>query len=614
MDCPKKRVKDLAKEYQTYLVILISIIILYSICARFSYLYHQMHVPRGDPFSYTVNFFLVLDQLNSNLLKTLARIYAGGSWYWLIYTQLAIFSPMLFKEPYALALINFGFFTCASFVFYTLGRQLNYQAATAFLLAGIIWLFPSNYGFLHPTSLSQMQLDTAFLFILMSAVGMTLRYALSPSSRMLAWGAGLLVGLSIWGRGNSLPFVAIALFVPVLYIVYQAIKQPMLRSNAKHFIGVFAGLGLFFYIQNWRALKRYYGVHAGVFEKTSLIDWQAVKHLLIAHPGKFLASSPAYYGIGTLFCHAIVVGSLLMCAMLWQRDKRPMSQALLLVSATGAMTFYGALAFVVLAFSNQNFYAAHNFLLLQIGFSFGAFALLGGIIWVWCENKGGWQLSAKQNFVAALLISGGLLSYSQHFTKKNGLLAPAAPSTATPQEVAHFASGLDAFLEGKKLSFLWYEMYNLAIVNYYRVKNSQPPIDYYQADHLVDLWQPPFLPENKESILEAFKKTIEEADFVILPEFSSDFYSQEAYPLYHIRDEMEAYLNSEAAPELVVRWVLHEDGDVRLLMLQKQSDALAQGLSQLPKLHKPYGKRNQVPRIDYPVLSDKASYQPRAAS
>lgn len=596
--------------HQTYLgysLIVVNIFLLYLMSVRYSFLYHEAYVPRGDPFTYTINFFTVLDLSHTDYWKTLFSVFSINNWYWLINGMIAVFSPFLIKEPYSIALVNFIIFGLAQASLFRLARHLQYSVTRSYVLSLVIWFFPSNYGFEHPVSLLQMQLDTAFLFAVTIGVANTLIYALNPGQIKNALWAGIAVGVAAWGRGNSLPYIMISIFYPMVMILQKIWREQdpqRQRDQWMNFL-VFLGLLLFFigifYFRNYGGLMNYYsGVTARVAQNH--INFVGVLTYLNDIPGRFfchfIADRKAFLTT-TILCHGLILLSLGLNFFTRGEADKDRQRFLRIISVTGAVIFYGVFLFTILLFNATALYVLHIFPIMLVGLSLAAFSLLAAIMTKTKFSEWrGWLFFLS--FLAVL--------YGVHFTKQYTPLQ-GDPSAATPQEVERFSKNIDKILKGRSLAILWYEHYNGPIINYYRIKNDLPWLYnlYAQADYFKYLWTPPYSSENIENIRATLRTTFEKADFFIIPEFSDHYFKYEPYPLFQRSDDIVDYLNSSQSPRLVVRMVLHDTRGIRLLLLQKEEEAVKEGVLFEP-LKLPYGSSGGPGSLGYSsVPSDKVA-------
>lgn len=187
-------------------------------------------LPTGDPFTYTVNWFLILNDYHVyGYWWTLQyNLTVGNNWYRLMDVSIAALAPILTKQPYVICIVNYVLFAFATAAFYRLGRRLGLTAAASFCVALLPWLWPVNYGFEDHTSLPVLALDAAFNAVLFWAVAQAYIFIFDlelakPKSRLAYLRAtlsavltGLVLGIAIWGRGNSLPVVGLVVLWPAL--------------------------------------------------------------------------------------------------------------------------------------------------------------------------------------------------------------------------------------------------------------------------------------------------------------------------------------------------------------------------------------------------------------
>lgn len=585
-----------------YFAIALSVALLYIMSIRSSVLFYAANVPRGDPFTYMNGFFMLLDRFHNNFWSTLTAIPKSG-WYWLTDFMLAFLSPFLFKEPFSLALINFVLFGLASASIFRMARYLNFNVFFSFILSLILWLSPSNYGFRHPVSLLTMQLDTAFLYALVIAAANIIIYSFDIKSTKNALIAAVSVGIAVWGRGNSLPYVSIIVIYPLIVIFKEFLIEISGSKKQKVLLNliIFCSVALFmtgwFYAVAGKGILEYYSPHKVIIDNATT-DYKFILPILRDVPGWFF-----YYKGNCLFVtitlHFIVILSLLAAFLKNKKIESNKRYILKYLSIAGAVIFYGIYLFNLILFHDQQIIFFVTYSPMLVGLALSTFSLMA-FLFLLIKDK----VNFNQNigiFISIVLI----LVYANFLTVSQTSLVR-DQSAASPREVEMFAKDLDKFLEGRSLAFLWYEMYNYPIINYYRIKNDLVPINFYTNEYYKYLWVPPYLAENNENIRMGIKKTFEDADFVIIPEFSNYYFKQEPYPLYQRSDDLANYLNSPESPKFVVRMVLHEPGGVRLLLLQRAEDALLEGARDYEQFRLPYGPSTILDTKNYAsVMSDK---------
>ena len=608
--CGDKSLDNDSQDRIGYFFIAISTLILYLISMGYSYLYHEANVPRGDPFSYTINFFGVLDLSQTHYWRTLFSVFSINNWYWLINSMIAFFSPILIKEPYSIVLVNFVIFGLAGASLFRLGRYLKFTVNESYLLSLMTWFFPSNYGFQSPVSLLQMQLDTAFLFAVVIAVINTLIYAMDVGKMKNAFFAAVTIGFAAWGRGNSLPYIMIGIAYPAVIIVKKIFVEKE-RGRKKNFlfnffiffgfVSLFCG---FYYVKNWPSLSSYYAAHAAVIKQQSHINFSGVIAQIRDIPGRFWCYKESNRnGIiaGTVMSHFLILSSLLVSFCRRGVIEECNKEILRAISITGAVIFYGVFLFTIFLFNATAFYVLHIFPIMLAGMILSGFSLFGVLIK---------KSSLAKMYGLLPLVSVLMILYGGYFTKKHTPLDMES-AAATPREVERFSRNINGILQGRSLATLWYELYSGPIINYYRIKNNLPPLYnlYYSEDYNRYLWAPPYFPENNKKIQATLKDTFEKADFFILPEFSDSYFKYEPYPLFQRSDDIMNYLNSPESPQFAVRMVLHEAGGVRLLLLQKEAEAINEGAAFEP-LELPYGPSSSSGKSEYGFVPSDKSGEP----
>jgi hypothetical protein len=588
-----------------YFAIVLSVAVLYILSIRSSVLFYAANVPRGDPFSYMNGFFMWLDRFHGNFWPTLVAIPKSGSWYWLIDLMLAFLSPFIFKQPHSLALVNFVLFGLACASIFRMARYLHLNVCFSFILSLILWLVPSNYGFCHPISLLTMQLDTAFLYALVIAAANVIAYSFDIKSAQNALIAAFSIGIAVWGRGNSLPYVSIVIVCPLIVIFRAFVIEISGPNKIKVLLTLilFCSVALFmtslFYILNGRALLGYYSIHKLAIEN-STTGFRPILPVLRDVPGWFFSYKGNCLYI-TIMLHLLVILGLFTAFLNNKHIESSKKHMLTCLSITGAVIFYGTYVFNIVLFHDQQLIFFFTYCPMLVGLALSTFSLLALLFLVIKD-----RVNFNQN-IGIIVSMVLILVYAKFLTVKQTSLA-SDKSAASPREVEMFAKSLDKVLDGRSLAFLWYEMYNWPIINYYRIMNDLPPINCYTNEYWKYLWVPPYVSDNDTNIRMGIKKAFEEADFIIIPESTEYYFENEPYPLYKQKGDcgIEHYLNSSENPGFVVRMVLHEPGNVRLLMLQKAKDALEEGIANAEPLKLPYGSSNVSKSSEYLLaISDK---------
>src|SRR5437016_1444815 len=80
-----------------YALMFLAVALLYILSMNFSYRYHQARVPRGDPFTYTLSLYNVLELSRASFWGELKMTVTSENWYWLQNLLVAILSPIIVK-------------------------------------------------------------------------------------------------------------------------------------------------------------------------------------------------------------------------------------------------------------------------------------------------------------------------------------------------------------------------------------------------------------------------------------------------------------------------------------------------------------------------------------
>ncbi len=601
------------KGYYGYFLIAVSVLILYLLSVPIARRFNEMFVPMGDAFSYTLNFFMLLDLSYADYWSTILQILSGhgNGWYWLIQLVVAFFSPIIFKEPYSVALVNFILFGVATASIFRLARYLKFGVAAAFILSVMFWLFPYHYGYSTPVSLLMMQLDTAFLAIVTIAAANTIIYAMDMEKTKNAIFAGIFIGLAVWGRGNSLPYILISLSCPSIVIFYKlwtaaSEKKKKLLFNFIAFVVIVFAMTAWFYFCNWPAIKQYYTDVPATINFSKMQTKNIISNL-ITYPGMFFSRricelprpNPLETALVTLVLHGLMLLALYITFRRNNSIDTDRRNALKIIAATGGCIYYGVYLFNTVFFSASALMMPPSvYAPMLAGFIFGVFSLIASFL---LTQKT--KVKIKECIVVPVTVVLVVL-YGGFLTRINTPLTSNLNLT-TPREIERVALSLDSLLDGGSLGILWYGLYNSAILHYYRIKNDLPTFRHYTNEYHSDLWKWYYSPSNIEKIRAGIRKTFEEADFVIIPE-SPASYRNAPYALFVRAEDVAAYLNSSESPKFVVRMVLHDNENMRLLLLQR----LKKGeISKYEPLKLPYVSPTTPNEIDYPqAMSDRINH------
>jgi hypothetical protein len=541
----------------------------------------------GDAYTYTVGFFNLLDGARLEGMWTKIwhiSVLQEYNWYSLLNFFVLLFSPFLVKEPFSLAFINFFIFGLSTLSYYRLARHLKAPVPLCIALSFLPWIFPINYGFIYYDSLPVVALDASFFSMLNVALANTLLFSLAPQSRMSAVLAGLAVGFTFGGRGNSLPVVAMVIFPAVVFLAFQAYRQRdrKIWINGLLFGALALTLCLRFYVHYWNGLREYYGVHAEFSKRHPFNFHDGLPHIK-NNPGMFFwLYEDQFTTLATILCHVFLIFSI-WYVFKHRSSSRKLKEATWLLTLSGSFIYFFTLFFNVIFLSDP--FLGTNCLSIyapmRIGLVLCAFSLF---LVLWDRKKLNLNYAAVFGLAGALIMYGVLLCTRQtfRFEEKRPL----------PQAAERVAVDFEKLVGNGTVSFLWYRYYSFPLLQYYRVKNGLPQLTMYTPPFFSDLWAPVnWGPERRAKVREALNHIFKEANFIVLPESLSLYGSWGPYAFFNMTDEISNILNHPKAPRFVIRLVIQDFGDDRLLIIQRQKEAKGKGVP----LPLPYDKNTRAP-------------------
>jgi len=329
-------------------------------------------------------------------------------------------------------------------------------------------------------------------------------------------------------------------------------------------------MSFWFYSTQWTVLSSYYGDHIGIARDT-LLNWNVILNNLKIIPGFLFWRWPDSFPtlvekLMTLTCHVLVLGSLLLTFKFDKFFEENQRNHYKLLALTATVIFYSIFFLNLFIFRTQFFSVPTPYIPMISAVSLTIYIVFSPIV-----KKAERFIESFQNWILPVFMTL-ILIYGTFFTRLNTDLTR-VKNAANPFEVEHFALNLDKELGGGTLAVLWYELYNAPVLQYYRLKNNMPAFRHYTGEAYPLLWSMNYSEEATKAVREGIAKTFEESDFVIIPESADQYFQHEVYALFRQRDFVKEYLNSPNSPQFVVRKVLHDAADVRLLMLQKRDKA-----------------------------------------
>lgn len=583
---------------------------LYLITAVIYYRFDKSVVPSGDPFAYTVSLFKLLDFAKDNYWDGIFSGVFTQQWYWLYKLPVALLSPLLAKEPYILCFVNYLFMAVGTISFGRLALRLGLDFNRTLILTLSLWLYPWVYGYRTSFSLFTLMLETSFFWILIAFTAHVIIYALEPKSFKNAVVAGVFAGLAVWGRGNSLPYILIILFLPITVIVYRLIKS---RSSKKKimpplltFIGISGILVAWFYAITFDQLRAYYwdwaeGTTCDTQEITPVFNnleatVTGIKIILLNFPAAIFTRDPSTSAsiFTSLLMHLSVIFSVVFAFRRWRNMSSRGNRLLLWSSLTGATLYFGNMMMMILIIAPSlgagESMLYHPFLMMLVGFAFSMVVPLTFLL----ERKKIDSWIAKSAVLPLAMIF--FLSYGYYYSKE---LTPIDVSVdaANPNDVSNFAVNLEKVIGDKTLAILWYgQTYNRNILAYYRIANGLPEPKFYTDSGEMSWLTTSYTSECAENMpIEDFRKLLRKLlvkpDYIIIPEDIQKFEFMMGQPgLANRKEELANLLNSPDSPKFGVKMILHDYYGVRLLLLERLK--FGKNPNHLDLLKLPYGGPN----------------------
>ena len=594
---------------------------LYLLTATIYYQLNNNIVTSGDPFSYTISLFKLLDYSRSNYWEGIFSGVFNQQWYWLYKLPVAILSPFLAKEPHILCFVNYLFMAIGTISFGRMALRLGLNLNTTLLLTLSLWLYPGIYGYRTTFSLFTLMLETSFYWILIAFASHLIIYLLDPGSRKNALIAGIFGGLAVWGRGNSLPYVFIILLMPTILILFRWIKNPAINrsyvGSMMSFAVPFVIMTAWYYSVTYEQLRLYYwdwaqGTTCESEGKTGFFsNFEAtltgIKIIVLNFPGALFTRHEDHLSnmLSSSIMHLTVAISLISTARKWRQKSSRFNRILLTCSLTGALMYFGNLTLMILilapSFGSGQEFIYHPFLMMPSGLAFSLLAPLSYLV----QSKIARKTFSKP--MAVPLLSIFILLYGFYFSK---ILTPIkiSPDVAKPNDVSNFAVNLEKVIGDKNLTILWYgQAYNRFILDYYRIKNGLPEGNYYASREEISLLTTSYTSECAENIpLENFRKFLRKlmlkSDYIIIPEDIGRFQFMLGQPgLANRREELANFLNSPESPKYGVKMILHDYAGTRLLLLERLK--FGKNPNRLDFLKLPYGGKNAGKAHLYPTAT-----------
>lgn len=553
------------------------VLIIYIVTNAKISLYNQLVVPRGDPFTYTINWLNVIfdSEKNNYFIELKNNLFPPTSWYAFQTLLIGVFSPILSPNPVSISLINFFLvlITCMS-IYFALSKISSSIYAPIF--ASILYLsMPWHYGTHVDISLYTLQLDTALINLLFSAsfIFLTLMLDQNPSIYIMIL-MGINAGFVIWSRANSLPII----FICTLPILFSTIlwKKYSGELNIYKTIKILTIPTLIFLLMAYDYYSHFFSIIVNYYKplmstsKGIFLPNLILKQLLLV-PGIFFVGDLAKNTTVTslsLFSHSIMISSFLYTLASIFRKKIFNKTHVILLS--GCLIYFSVLTFFLTLFHTPDVMVYYPYAPMLVGLFF-VLTILSLMMFEFIIKfiPDNFQLVWARPFLIIFVI------FFTYILNENNSTIPNTHGADNPLRVSEIAMHPESFFGTGKLAFMWYEMYNAPIINYYRLLNRLPPIEFnggagklsfYSNSLFTYIWDPSYN-HNKDAMRKGIQLMLEEATILVVPQKIKCYHTADPYPLYREPDIIRNELKNTNFKFYIIG-TLNDDG-CELLVLSK---------------------------------------------
>ena len=574
---------NLSKQNIYLATISIFVICTYLMSSFFSIEFEKAVVPQGDPFTYSIGFFKLVNSSQEgvfNYFYNLFRVISpyAPNWYWLINFLTVLLSPFLVADTFSISVVNFILFTLASFSIFKFVRGFETSLEVSAVCALLIWAFPVNYGFATYESIPVLGLDAAFAGVYTLALFTTLIFLQNPKNTSSAIYAGAMVGVSVWGRGNSAPTIALILFAPLIWKFFEekVYNDKLLFKNALIFIVVSLTFAFYFYYSNFAGLYGYYGNHTSFYERHVWNLGDAKKWLLNIPGFLFWRHQDSSITIFlSFFCHAIF-GFLTVFPFFSNNLDYKNKSFIKMLAFTGGSIYFLQYLINVYFFTDPLF-SLENVLLIYRPMTLGmTLLLISFILHLHLQHRLYLTSGFFYSFTVILFICGTIFTYIQTpWERGKGLLSPI--------EIEKLAVQIGEDIKDGRLNILYYSHLNPNILDYYRIKNNLTPIDKVYPNPGYDaMWSASnHSEENKKSTRATIKIILQEASMVIIPE-NLKMYKTGPYAFYKFADDWTSLFEEPDVPKFMVVNKIQDIHGVLLVLMPEDLAPKNSSPMQLP--------------------------------
>ena len=487
-------------------------------------------VPWGDPFTYEMSYYKLLNIIKSGEINYAIAYIFGSNWYWLQKILIGIFSPFLVNEPYSLCIINFFTYSVASILFFILLIELNCKKETARLLSILIWFYPINYNFTEYSSFPMMGLDSTFLGALYCLIFSYLTFLIRPDSLKYKISFSIFLCAALIGRGNSITVMGVICLVPTILFFYKIFKDKnyQLLKNFLLPAIIFLTTIATFYSFQLKHILNYYSIFKGFFSNDFNLVFPYLKHVpgiffIYPHPAEInlMKSTDIRLLSISLFCHIINFYS-----YLYLRNYKKYYIKYFLW--TGLFIFY--FTFITNLFMwmhpHINIYNAQ---LIWAPMRIGFVLVISGLVLKFLSQTKIYKINYLSIFLFTIVF---FVSNNSYQNQKDRIFENKIDSS--PLKIKNIEKFIKNNSDEKRSIILWYGPYlNPRILNYYSLKNNTKEIKYFRGKYADQIWNQSFTgDEYKAKVRNEIENIFNSANLIIINEDSDNYIGPYAFYRY----------------------------------------------------------------------------------
>lgn len=478
-------------------------------------------IPWGDPFTYEIGFYRILNEINNGDYFTAFQRVFGGNWYWLQNFLIFILSPILSNDPYSLCLINYLFYSLASVTLYILLTNLEIQKHLSKSLALLIWLWPVNYHFGEYSALPVMGLDSTFLASLYCMVFSYLNFLIKTECRFGQVLFGFFLSTSLVGRGNSITVIGLLTIFPTLFFFTELFKKKLffkLKDFLVPIIFFVTTISVYYYMQLKKILE-YYAVFKGFLGINFELAYVYLKNI----PGIFFYY-PDQKTINLVnqtdfVILAITIVSHLINFFVIYKARKISNDKIKLFLFSGIFIFYGTFLINLFLWTNPHI-SIYNAQLIWAPMRIGFVIIICSLFYFYKKNFS----DSKSNLLFFLFIFLGF-SISALFYNVNKKELYKYKIDSSPEKIKKIGNFIMNNSQNGKGIILWYDPYvNPRILAYYQSKENKEVWRPFRGKYADEIWNQSY---NSSDFQIKVQKEIQDiflnVDFLVLNENSENY-------------------------------------------------------------------------------------------